>query len=159
MVFRQRQENVAFARKTERFPAEAANHCNRLKKRKVSGRGGKTLRSLEKTKGLNRKHNVKGRTHEEIKGGLKYVENHRAVRIFSHTPGPSIFVDMSRKSGPGGGWAGNWEWASPLPPLALSTSSWPNEGARPRSKPTTDARRDPSGGGGLPLPAAASAAP
>ena len=68
-------------------------------------------------------------------------------------------LDRAGSSGAaGGGGAANWGYLSPLPPLALFTSSWPNEGARTRIKPTTDARRAP-GGGGLPLPAAAAAAP
>ena len=56
---------------------------------------------------------------------------------------------------------GGWYLGSPqtLAPLALFTSSWPNEAARTRIKPTTDARPAPCGGGGLPLPAAAAAAP
>ena len=38
---------------------------------------------------------------------------------------------------------GGWNMAPPrtLAPLALFTSSWPNEAARARIKPTTDARR------------------
>ena len=61
----------------------------------------------------------------------------------------------------GAGWGGGWKlWVDRTPaPLALFTSSWPNEAARTRSKPTTDARPAPCGGGGLPLPAAAAAAP
>ena len=51
--------------------------------------------------------------HEEMKGGLKEVENHRAVRISSHAPGPSIFVDMSRKSGPFAGGLGMWSPSAP----------------------------------------------
>ena len=41
------------------------------------------------------------------------VENHSAVRISSHAPGPSIFVDMSHKSGPGAGGLGNWGMSPP----------------------------------------------
>ena len=61
----------------------------------------------------------------------------------------------------GAGWAGGCYLCCPrtIAPLALFTSSWPNEAARTRIKPTTDARPAPCGGGGLPLPAAAAAAP
>ena len=38
--------------KNNGFPAEAGERRARSKKQRVSGRGGKTLRSLEKTKGF-----------------------------------------------------------------------------------------------------------
>ena len=56
-------------------------------------------------------------------------------------PDPPFRSRRLAKAGPGGGGAVTWVWTSPLPPLALFTSSWPNEAARTRIKPTTDARR------------------
>ena len=91
------------------------------------------------------------------------TERHRAQTTESRqTPPPprtpQNVADSLKKRG---GWAGGcYLWApQPPAPLALFTSSWPNEAARTRIKPTTDARPAPCGGGGLPLPAAAAAAP
>ena len=87
-------------------------------------------------------------------------DGRRTTKTAPEAPSPRTphFCNTSRagRARVRGGW--NMVLDRTLAPLALFTSSWPNEAARTRIKPTTDARRA-LGGGGLPLPAAAAAAP
>ena len=95
--------------------------------------------------------------HEGIKGGLKEVDNHRAVRLFSRTPGPSIFVDMSHKSEGGPGGCGSV--VDPPPASSVSFSAVFRKKQSIDTVSTYTLSTPARGGGGLPLPAAAAAAP
>ena len=87
-------------------------------------------------------------------------DGRRTTKTAPEAPSPRTphFCNTSRagRARVRGGW--NMCLDRTLAPLALFTSSWPNEAARTRIKPTTVPRRA-LGGGGLPLPAAAAAAP
>ena len=71
--------------------------------------------------------------------------------------GPTVFLETSRKSGPG---AGGWGSGMPQPPASLSRFTMYFTAKQSIDNVSTYPLATPArGGGGLPLPAAASAAP
>ena len=152
------------------------NHCNRSKKQKVSGRGGKTLRSLEETKGSKREDNVKGRKSEVAesmnprgkrcnivsKTGRNKGRSKRGrkppccAHLLTHTQTPHFRRHVSQKRAGGRG-AGQLVRIPPLPLLSRFLLYFARNRAVILSLPNRSPRRP--GGGGLPLPAAAAAAP
>ena len=160
----------------ERKVNRCKKHCNRCKKRKVSGRGGKTLRSLEDTKRLKRKENVRGRKSEVAEAKIPRGTRCNIVRktrrnkgrskrgreppccahLLTHTQTPHFRRHVSQKRGGGRG-AGELVHLTPLPLLSRFLLYFARNRAVILPLPNSSPRRP--GGGGLPLPAAASAAP